>query len=149
MKALRTFALAVLLLAIYPATGLATPPDDPLDRMADAINDIRADHGLAPLRQSPTLRHSAAAYARVVIRHDSLNHGSSYRKNGFRRTAEIMSYNHGWSTRPRAPIQTWLGSSGHRALLLSPSFRYLGAGIARGRFGGAPAAIWIVHFGAR
>jgi uncharacterized protein YkwD len=43
----------------------------------------------------------------------------------------------------------WLRSSGHAALILNRSFRYVGVGPARGSFGGGPATIWVAHFGAR
>jgi len=149
MKALRMFVLAGLLLMALPTAGaIAATDEDPPERMFDAINEVRANHGLAPLRAAPKLLHAAGRKARAVIRSDSFNHGSSYRNTGFRTAGEAMAYNRGWSTRTGAAIRMWLRSPGHRALVLSQSFRYVGAGIARGRFGGAPTTIWVAQFGA-
>jgi uncharacterized protein YkwD len=148
MKALRTIALATVLMATYPSSGMATPADDPPDRMIAAINEARSDHGLPPLRAAPKLAGTASRFARTVIRTDDFSHGASFRSAGFRTSGEIMSFNRGWAKRPGPAIRLWLRSSGHRSLMLSPSFRYVGAGIARGRFGGPFTTIWIVHFGA-
>jgi uncharacterized protein YkwD len=151
MNALRTFALAVMLLVVVlPTTGAAkTPDDDPSERMVAAINEIRAKHGLAPLRVAPKLIRTSTSHARSVIRTDSFSHGSNYRSAGFRTAGEAMSYNRGWSVRTGPAIRMWLDSPGHRALVLSRSFRYAGAGIARGNFGGAPTTIWVAQFGAK
>jgi uncharacterized protein YkwD len=148
MKALRTFVLAVMVLAVAPSTGVAAPSADTSERMIAAINSVRADHGLAPLREAPKLDDSAGRFARSVIRSDSFTHGNAYRANGFRTVGEIMSYNRGWSKRTAPAIRNWLNSPGHRALILSRSFHYAGAGTARGRLSGPPTTIWIVHFGA-
>jgi uncharacterized protein YkwD len=42
-----------------------------------------------------------------------------------------------------------MNSPPHRALILSPGFRWLGAGIARGRLTGRRATTWVLHFGGR
>jgi uncharacterized protein YkwD len=149
MKALRTFVLAGMLLMVLPSAGAAAASgEDPSERMIEAINEVRANHGLAALRAAPKLLSGASRQARAVIRSDSFNHGSSYRNAGFRTAGEAMAYNRGWSTRTAPTIRMWLRSPGHRALVLSSSFRYVGAGIARGRFGGAPTTIWVAQFGA-
>ncbi|HYI80353.1 MAG TPA: CAP domain-containing protein [Thermoleophilaceae bacterium] len=116
--------------------------------MIEAVNSIRADHGLRPLRPAPKLAHSSNGYAKHLIRTDSFGHGSSFQNAGFRTAGEILAYNSGWSAKPRPAIRMWLGSSSHRALMLSSRFRYAGAGLARGRFGRSMATMWVVHFGA-
>lgn len=147
MTALRTFALAIALATVVSVPAGAKP-DTPSKRMVAAINDARANHGLAPLREAPRLDRAATGFARHIMRTDSFSHGSSYLGNGFRRTGEALALRRGWALSPRATMRQWLDSSAHRALLLSPSFRYVGTGAARGNFGAAPTTVWVAHFGA-
>jgi uncharacterized protein YkwD len=149
MKALRKLAMAATVLAVLvsaPASSTAAPAD-PSERMMKAINDLRAKHGLRPLRNAPALDRTATGWARHLMRSDSFAHGSSYLRAGFRQAGEILAYTHGWKGNPRPALRMWLRSSGHRSLLLNPSYRYAGAGPARGYFRGA-TTIWVVHFGA-
>ncbi len=148
MKALRTIALAGMLLLALPSTGATAAPKDPSERMVDSINAVRADHGLKPLRAAPKLLQASSRQARAVIRSDSFNHSSRYRNTGFRTAGEAMAYNRGWSTRTGATIRMWMRSPGHRALVLSRSFRYVGAGIARGSLWGSASTVWVAQFGA-
>jgi uncharacterized protein YkwD len=148
MKTLRTFVLASMLLTVSLVGTASASGGDPSERMIDAINEVRAKHGLAPLRAAPKLVHAATRHAKAVIRSDSFNHGNSYRTSGFRTAGEAMAYNRGWSTRTSATIRMWLRSPGHRALVLSRSFRYVGAGIARGSLWGSPSTVWVAQFGA-
>jgi uncharacterized protein YkwD len=152
MKALCRIALSVMLIGVVAPTAMAQAQEaseDPSSRMVDAMNASRAEHGLAPLREAPSLSHTAHGYARHLIRSDSFGHGSSYAHAGFRRTGEILALNRGWSRRPAPTLRMWLNSPGHAELILEPSFRYVGVGPARGRFGGVPTTIWVAHFGAR
>jgi uncharacterized protein YkwD len=146
MKALRTIAVAAMLFAISAPT--ATAHEEPSDRMIEAINSIRADNGLRPLREAPKLARTSDDYAKHLIRSDSFGHGSSFQNAGFRTAGEILAYSSGWSAKARPAIRMWLGSPSHRALMLSSRFRYVGAGLARGRFGRSMATMWVVHFGA-
>jgi uncharacterized protein YkwD len=149
MTSLRKFALAATLMAAIvsaPATAAAAPAD-PSERMLEAINDLRAKHGLRPLREAPALDRTATGWARHMIRSDSFSHGSSYLRAGFRQAGEILAYTNGWKVAPKPALRIWLRSPGHRSLLLSRSFRYAGAGPARGYLNGA-TTIWVVHFGA-
>jgi len=57
--------------------------------------------------------------------------------------AEVLAWGSGPLTSPRATVQAWLRSAPHRAILLDPSLRVAGAGVARaGR-----RATWVVDFG--
>jgi uncharacterized protein YkwD len=148
MKALRTIALAAILLVVSAPAALGAQDGEPSNRMIEAINSIRADNGLKPLHEAPKLAHSSNGYAKHLMRIDSFGHGSSFHESGFRTAGEILAYSSGWSAKARPAIRMWLGSPSHRALMLSSAFRYVGAGLARGRFGGSMATIWVVHFGA-
>lgn len=116
--------------------------------MVERINVVRADHGLPALRLAPRLMRSSRGYARHLMRNDGFSHGSAYRKNGFSTAGEMLAFGRGWSVALAPSIRMWLGSATHRGLMLSRSFRYVGANPARGRFGGALRTIWVVQFGA-
>jgi uncharacterized protein YkwD len=149
MKALRRLAMTATVTAVLisiPANATATPAV-PSERMIEAINELRAKHGLRPLRAAPALGRTATGWARHLMRSDSFAHGSSYMRAGFRQTGEILAYTRGWRANPRPALRMWLRSPGHRSLLLSRSYRYAGVGPARGYFRGA-TTIWVVHFGA-
>lgn len=148
MKALRRFAMAATVMAALVPAAASAAPADPSARMIEAINEIRADRGLRPLREAPALDRSATGWAKRIIRTNSFSHGSSYRNNGFRTTGEILALNHGWQLRPRPALRLWLRSPGHRSLMLSSAFRFVGAGPARGNLSGGATTVWVVHFGA-
>lgn len=116
--------------------------------MIDRINEVRADHSLPALRLAPKLMRASRGYAKRLIRSDSFRHGSSYRRNGFKTAGEMLAYGSGWSLAAGPSIRMWLDSAPHRRLLLSRSFRYVGANPARGRHGGTLRTIWVVQFGA-
>lgn len=149
MKALRSFALAVALVAamVLPSTASAKTLD-PSDRMIAKINKVRAKHGLAELREAPKLARSSRGFAGQLIRTGSFGHGSTWTQTGFRRTGEILALRNGWSRKPSPALHQWLHSPGHSALILDGSFRYVGVSPARGYFGGARTTVWVAHFGA-
>jgi uncharacterized protein YkwD len=142
--------MAIALSALAAPAAVAGQDKDSraAEAMVERINAVRADHGLPALRLAPKLMRSARGYARQLMRADGFNHNASFRKTGFRTTGEMLAYNQGWKLKPTPSIQMWLHSSGHRALMLSRSFRYIGAGPARGRFSGGLTTIWVIRFGA-
>jgi uncharacterized protein YkwD len=116
----------------------------------DALNDVRSANGLAPLRVSEGLNRSAGGYARRMLRHDFFGHGAQIDvPGGFRAAGETLAYHTGWDPQPRKTIVRWMNSPGHRAVLLSSRFRWVGMGLARGRLGGSVATTWVAHVGAR
>jgi uncharacterized protein YkwD len=116
----------------------------------EALNDVRRANGLAPLRESGSLNRSSGQYARKMLRHDFFGHGPSIDVAGaFRSAGETLAYHTGWDAQPRRTIGRWMNSPGHRAVLLSPAFRWVGMGLARGRLGGSVATTWVAHVGAR
>ncbi|MEX1140851.1 MAG: CAP domain-containing protein [Thermoleophilaceae bacterium] len=149
MLALRTFVLSAALLAtLVPAATAGAKKPTPADRMIAKINKARGNHGLRPLRTAPKLMRSSRGYARHLIRTDTFGHGSSYASAGFKRSGEILALTRGWRRKPHPALGLWLHSAGHRALILSSSFRYVGVSPARGHFGGRRTTIWVAHFGA-
>lgn len=144
--------LATALLAVAAPSGTAggsKKKPAPAKRMVAKFNKARAKQGLRPLRMAPRLMRSSRRYARHLMRTSTFGHGSSYARAGFRRSGEILARTTGWRLRPHPTLGMWLNSSGHRALILSPGFRYVGAAPARGRFDGRRATIWVAHFGGR
>ncbi len=128
------------------------------------VNSQRSRHGLAPLRLNRRLSAAAAAHAtdmdaRNYFSHDSLDGGSfvdSLRRAGYLNGARswTVGENLAWGSRGRAPqmiTRSWMNSPGHRANILSSSFREIGIGVAYGApvAVGGPAATYATEFGTR
>jgi uncharacterized protein YkwD len=120
------------------------------DRMLHTLNAVRAQHGLAPFHGSATLRHSAGAYARWMLSSGYFGHLSRIRASGrFARIGEALAWHSGGRARVHRTVRAWMHSPSHRALILHPGFRWLGAGMAHGRLQGRRATTWVLHFGGR
>jgi uncharacterized protein YkwD len=116
--------------------------------MVDAINHVRSAHGVRPLRYSGSLARSSSSFSRYVLRTDRFAHaGRIIASRRFSRLGEVLALTPGWTIRPRRTVADWLGSPGHRAVLLNASFRYVGAARVRGRYGASKAVVWTVQFG--
>jgi uncharacterized protein YkwD len=127
------------------------------------LNVERARHRLRPLRLNRRLsaaarRHSRAMARRHFFSHNSLN-GSSFldriRRTGYLRGArswtvgENIAYGSGRLSTPRSIGRAWMNSPGHRANILSSSFRAIGIGIAAGTPSGGGGATYTTDFGRR
>jgi uncharacterized protein YkwD len=128
------------------------------------LNAQRKRHGLAPLRLNRRLSAAARRHAEDMDRrnyfsHDSLGGGSfvdRIRRSGYLRGArrwsvgENLAWGSHWRSTPRTITQMWMNSPGHRANMLSRSFREVGIGVAYGApvaQGGRPAATYAIDFG--
>ena len=144
-------------------TGNTVPlaPADAEAIMARAANRARQEHGLQPLRRSRSLARSARRYAAWMLRADYFGHLPRIRASRrFRRLGEnlairfedtaVASEVEDAARRDAVEetISGWLGSPGHRRLLLSRRYTRIGAGCAAGLFRGRPATTWVLHFGA-
>lgn len=138
--------LAIAVLAVPAAAGAASP-----SRILIAeINSARAKAGVPRLAVSPSLSTSARRYSRWMLAHDYFGHLSSIRASSmFDRVGEVLEWHSGRRTRPRRAAARWLRSRWHRAVLLSPAYRYVGVGRWYGRYGSRRATMWVGHFGAR
>jgi uncharacterized protein YkwD len=135
----------LLLLAGTTAAQAASPAQR---AMVQKVNSVRAAHGLRALRQAPKLRRSARSYAAWMLRHDYFGHLGRIRASSrFGLLGENLAWHSGGRPRVGWTVRAWLGSPGHRALLLHPRFRWLGAGMARGTMGSYRATAWVLHFG--
>jgi uncharacterized protein YkwD len=125
------------LLVCTAALALAAPaepaaPTAMEQRLIAKINQTRAAHGLRTLRLGPALQRGSHAWSRHLMRADAFHHASTLRAG----TGEIIAWGTcAWFTPLRA-VRLWLNSSSHRALLLRPGFRYVGAGWSRGNWRG-------------
>jgi uncharacterized protein YkwD len=119
-------------------------------RLTADINNFRASNGVHKLRVSRSLNRSATRYARHLIRTDRFGHASRIRASRrFRALGEVLAFRPGWRKSGRYALRMWSRSGSHRSTLLSGRFRHIGAGRARGRFGGRLVTIWVVQVGAR
>jgi len=150
LNALRIFALAAASAFLIAPSAAAQKPakDDPAKAMTERINAIRADHGLPALRVAPKLMRSSRAYARRLARTGDFSHGSSYRATGFRQSGEMLAYDLDRKLRLSGPIRMWLQSPMHRGLMLSSTFKYVGASPSRARGAAGQKTVWVVHLGA-
>ena len=117
--------VVVAAVAAGPAQAAPTTMEK---RLVDRINDARAAHGLRQLRIRSGLTAGAHSWSRYLIRRDSFHHAGGLRPG----TGEIIA----WGTcswfSPAQSVRMWLDSPSHRALLLRPSFRFVGTGWTRG-----------------
>jgi uncharacterized protein YkwD len=147
LSRLPVFVLTGLLIAAaVAAPAAAAPARDAIDQ----LNDIRRASGLAPLQQSPSLARSSNRYARHMIRADFFGHSSRIAVSSqFGRAGETLALHNGWSPHAGETISGWMNSPGHRAVLLSSRYRWVGMGLARGRIGSRLVTVWVAHVGAR
>jgi uncharacterized protein YkwD len=112
------------------------------------VNAERARRGLRALRRDADLARAARGHAEDMVRRDYFDHTSpggttlkdrvraaGYGKPGQGwRAGENIGWGTGARATPKALVDAWLGSDGHRRILLSGDYRELGVGVA----GGAP-----------
>ena len=121
------------------------------------LNFARARGDRAPLLRRTALRKAAALKGRGVASCKQFSHtpcgsqltsavrASGYRYASFGENLFIGSW--GYVT-PRDVVGAWLRSPGHRAILLNPAFRHVGAAPVRapGLLGDANAVVWTATF---
>lgn len=128
-----------------PADGPSATPAAPgrtESALVAEMNRVRVDRGRKPLRTVATLRHPARGQSRYLLGRGVLDHdgpdGSPFWTRlvaaGFP-SGRSMGENLAMvpSCGPDAAARTvrlWLRSPGHRANLLNPAFRWVGAGAA-------------------
>lgn len=137
--------IAVWLLLPRPAAGEALAHDRELAALElslhDAVNAVRAEAGLIPLRRDPALdavarAHSLDMAVRRYLSHDSpegLTPPDRLRQGGIRGIT-LAGENVGLTSRGdpnREILGGWIVSPVHRENLLAPAFNATGLGIAR------------------
>jgi uncharacterized protein YkwD len=115
--------------------------------MMDAINAVRANAGLRQLKHSRRLVRTSANRAELMMREDFFAHPARLRVPTFDRVGEILELHGGRRQRMSRTIRLWLNSYGHRAVMMSSHYRWIGAARAVGLYGGHRATVWVVRFG--
>jgi len=105
------------------------------------MNQVRAAHGVRPLRLDGRLERAARAHSSKMLQTQSLFHGAfaaRIRAVGVRapRVGENLAWGVGSLSRARVIVSMWLASPEHRANLLRPGYRMVGVGALRGTFEG-------------
>jgi uncharacterized protein YkwD len=128
-----------------------------------AINRARVQHHLRPVAASPRLHWAARWHSSDMLAHDYFGHtsptgGTLYDRivhSGFLTegtwwAGETLAWGTGTTGDPDSVVRMWLGSPEHRAILLSPLYRFVGIGRARGTFlGHHDADVWTADWGHR
>jgi uncharacterized protein YkwD len=127
------------------------------------LNVQRARHNLRPLKLNRKLSRAARRHSRAMTRQRFFSHtspgGATFvdriRGTGYLSGArswsigENIAYGSGSRGTPRAIGSAWMNSPGHRANILSSSFRSVGIGIAAGTPVGGGGATYTTDFGRR
>ncbi len=161
--ALLTLAVACLL-ATYSAVSVtaatAKPRVDGKERaIVRSINHQRARYGLAKLHTSARLARAADFHSWEMLDANYFAHES---RDGGPMGARVRRFAHhkavgetlamlGGCGRKaaRKVVRLWMNSPGHRAILLSGSFRRIGLGTRTGDLGGNRACVVTADFGSR
>jgi uncharacterized protein YkwD len=150
---------------LFSGCGLSTPPasTNPAyeQGVLDLTNTERNSRGLPPLKRVTPLD-NAARYQALDLRDDNyFDHDSYDRLNGSLTwvcawSERVNQYYPGWSSlaeniaagyaNPASVLAGWMGSSGHRANILSSSVWEIGVGYSSG---GGYDHYWVQDFGRR
>jgi uncharacterized protein YkwD len=142
------FATLFAVLAVQaPATAVADIPPESV-AMIEKVNEMRRSSGLPALEASEALTGSARDYARYMLKNDHLGHLASIQAGGsFMFLGETLAWHSGWHPRVAATFSRWMASASHRAVLMSPTYKFIGTGKVRGRIGRGRATAWVAQLG--
>lgn len=166
MRAVATLTLAVscLLTALFispvGATADAAARLDARERaIVRAINRQRGKHGLARVRASRRLARAADYHSWEMLDANYFAHESRdgtpfdqrvRRYANHRSVGEALAMLGGCGKgSARRVVRMWMNSSGHRAILLSSTYRRIGLGKRTGDLGGSRACVVTADFGSR
>jgi uncharacterized protein YkwD len=144
--------MAAVVLLATPATATGTQGraanQTAETKMVAALNEVRAQHGLGALSRSGSLMDSARRYSHWLMENDTFRHLSSIQASSrFSMLGEALAWHSGRRFSVRHTVNQWMASPPHRALVLSATMPWVGAGVTRGRLGAASATIWVLHLG--
>ena len=170
-KTVLTLISAALLAASFVAVvqpAAAQAKAVPLHtQMVKAINKVRRAHHLHKVRESKKLRRAASRHSRDMMKNDYFAHtsprGSTLNTrvvaSGFPggqswQAGETLAWGSGSKASIKHTIKAWMHSREHRAILLDPSWRSVGAARAKASSkhsyqGSKGASVWTADFGAR
>jgi uncharacterized protein YkwD len=169
-------ALAVVLSTVLVVAPTAAPAQSAkVERRAaleaavvKALNRVRAESGLRPLKASPSLRTAARGHSTAMLELGFFSHESAdgtafserirrhYTNRGWRTwsVGEALLASSGATLEPDAIVEAWLESPPHRAIILSPTWRDAGIGAlyapdAPNEFEGSATIVVTADFGLR
>jgi uncharacterized protein YkwD len=148
MRHARIAVAAGIALTLWgPTTAVSDVPPESA-AMIEKINEMRRSSGLPTLHASEALVGSSRSYARYMLKNDYFGHLASIRAGGsFVMLGETLAWHGGWRARVNRTFSRWMASPSHRAVLMSPVYRYIGAGRAKGRLGTRAATAWVAQLG--
>lgn len=117
-------------------TSTGTTPTSGEYSIVRAMNAVRAQNGVPPLRVGRALTRAARSHSVDMARRGYFDHGAfvqRLRRFGVR--APYVGENLAYGTGPLAAaaiVQMWIASPPHRQNLLDRSFRRIGVGVAGG-----------------
>jgi uncharacterized protein YkwD len=127
-------------------SGTAQAAQTPESRMIDAINSARSKDGLAPLRAATALDRSAGAFARWLLKHETLTHRPAVSTDrAYPHRGEALSLHFSLKPSIGSTLRSWLGSPIHHGLVMTTSMRMIGVGHASGRLHGRPRTVWVLQ----
>jgi uncharacterized protein YkwD len=159
-----TLAVSCLLTGLFispvVATADAAPRLDARERaIVRAINRQRTKHDLARVRASRRLARAADYHSWEMLDANYFAHesrdGSPFdqrvrRYANQRSVGETLAVLGGCGRRSaRRVVRMWMDSAGHRAILLSSTYRRVGLGKRTGDLGGSRACVVTADFGSK
>ena len=141
-----------------PAEAGSAKQDRVERQVLKKVNAIRAQHGVRKLRRHRGLARAADVKAREVTTTQVLSHASPdgtsmdtriRRYVRARHVGETLGYVPARSRQAQRIVDGWMASPGHRAALLSPTFRRVGVGRRKGRLGQRPVVVIALDLASR
>ncbi len=155
----------VIFLTIAVAPAFAFTRSGYEARVLELVNQARTSRGLAPVHVVSSLDEAAIAHSRDMLSRDYFSHVSpggstvssrtraaGYSVSGYTRwsVGEIIAWGSGTRGTPEAIFKAWMGSSTHRAIILTAKWRDVGIGCAQGTFRGLDGVVmYTIDFGRR
>jgi uncharacterized protein YkwD len=157
---------AVALVVAFPATAQAacSGANGSPHRLGESgvrhatlclLNQQRRANGLRPLHADSGLAKAALVHSKDMVAHRYFAHesrtGAPFTARMPRARFRLLGENIGWGSgrfaTPRAMVEGWMQSAGHRANILQRRYRAIGIGVAFGAPVGGSGATYSTDFG--
>ena len=163
----RALIAVLVVLAVVPAAHAGGRDAALESSVLQQINQVRGEHGLAPLKLSAKLAASAAQHSNEMgadgyFAHESFDHSVFWKRVAHWYSPAGKRYwtvgeNLLWASPDVSPshaVTMWMNSPEHRANLLNRTWREIGLSAvhldaAAGVYGGQPVTIFTADFGTR
>lgn len=137
--------------AVLPEEASAGSGQDALEAaIVERVNNVRGQHGLAPVSSSGALAAAASRQSRRCLRRGAMSHaGLSSRVRRYTRAktvGETLAWVSGGGGRASKVVGMWMRSAPHRAQLLSSRYRRIGVGERSGRMNGRRGTMVTANF---